>query len=429
MKVLEELGENELRALPFLFEVWALDHQLPPAGDWNTWLVMGGRGAGKTRAGAEWVRTIVEGATPEASGRCKAVALIGETLDQAREVMIFGPSGILACTPPDRQPRWNASRKQLEWANGSRAKIFSAQDPESFRGPQFDAAWADEAGKWSKGQECWDMLQFALRLGDNPRVCVTTTPRRSGLMRQLLDAPDTVLTHAPTSANAHNLSQRFMQRVEGRFGGTALGRQELDGVLLDDAPGALWSRKMLQAALCSERPDEFDRIVVAVDPPVTSHKGSDACGIIVAGLELRGADPSRVWILADCSVQGRSPQGWAKDVIRTARDWGADRVVAEVNQGGDLVEQLLRQNDANLPYTAVRASRGKTMRAEPVAALYEQNRIRHWRPFRELEDEMCAMLPEGFAGQGSPDRVDALVWAVHELVLKHGAAAPQLRAL
>lgn len=430
-EVVANLDENALRAFPYLFEAWGLEHQRAPEGDWGTWLVMGGRGAGKTRAGAEWVREMVEGSTPEAPGQCKAVALVGETLDQAREVMVFGPSGIIACSPPDRRPKWEATRKRLVWPNGAVAQIFSAHDPETLRGPQFDAAWCDEIGKWSKGQECWDMLQFALRLGENPRVCATTTPRNSGLLKQLLDARDTVVTQAPTEANAHNLSPKFLERVEARYGGTALGRQELDGVMVEDAEGALWRRNTLKAAQAKGPVPELDRVVVAVDPPVTGHGGSDACGIIVAGVTIaERLSDWRGWVLQDATVQGVSPGAWSEAVAQAAQRWGADRVVAEVNQGGDLVEMMLRQASPGMPYKAVHASRGKAARAEPVAALYEQGRVIHARPFPELEDQMCAMLMQGYSGQGSPDRLDALVWALHELMVQPGAqAVPKLRAL
>lgn len=343
-------------ALPFLFEFWAMPHQLPPEGDWRSWVIMGGRGAGKTRAGAEWVRAQVEGSRPLDAGRCRRVALVGETIEQVREVMIFGDSGILACSPADRRPDWEATRKRLVWPNGAVATVHTAHDPEGLRGPQFDAAWVDELAKWKKAEETWDQLQFALRLGEDPRVCVTTTPRNVGVLKNLLASPSTVTTHAPTEANAANLAGSFLEEVRARYRGTRLGRQELDGVLL-----------------------------------------------------------------ADCTVQGATPSGWARAAISAMAQYGADRLVAEVNQGGQMVAEVLRQVDPLVPVKSVHASRGKVARAEPVAALYEQGRVRHVVGLDALEDQMCRMTARGYEGTGSPDRVDALVWALHELMIEPAA--------
>lgn len=428
---LEEMSEGELMALPFLFEFWAMEHQLPPEGDWRTWAILGGRGAGKTRAGAEWVRSCVEGARPLDPGRCKRVALIGETLDQVREVMIFGDSGLLACSPPDRRPAWSATRKALVWPNGAEAMAFSASEPESLRGPQFDCAWVDELAKWKKGQDTWDMLQFGLRLGARPQVCVTTTPRNVGVLKDLLAAPSTVATHAPTEANRANLAASFLAEVRTRYAGTRLGRQELDGVLMEDVEGALWSRAALERLRLDSAP-VFDRIVVAVDPPVTGKAGSDECGIVVVGAQTDG--PPQDWravVLEDCSVQGVGPLGWARAAVSAMEKWGADRLVAEVNQGGDMVETVLRQIDALVPVTKVHASKGKVARAEPVAALYEQGRVWHLKGLGALEDQMCRMSQLGYEGKGSPDRVDALVWALTDLLIAPSAKwrAPRVRAL
>ena len=425
---LDGLSKEALCALPWLFEFWALDHQLPPEGDWRTWVILGGRGAGKTRAGAEWVRAQVEGARPLDPGRAGRVALLGETIDQAREVMVFGESGILACSPPDRRPRWEASRRRLVWPNGATAQVFSAHEPEALRGPQFDAAWADELAKWKRGQDAWDMLQFALRLGDDPRACVTTTPRNVGVLKDLLGRDSTVRTHAPTEANRAHLARSFLDEVRARYAGTRLGRQELDGALLDEADGALWTPTALDGAR-TQRPPELERIVVAVDPPVTGRSTSDACGIVVAGLEVGAQGHSRAVVLEDATIEGASPMAWARATIAAFCRHGADRVVAEVNQGGDLVETVIRQVDPNVPFRAVRARHGKVVRAEPVAALYEQGRVRHVRGLGELEDQMCQMTARGFEGQGSPDRVDALVWALTELMLGVSRAQPKLRVL
>ncbi|MGR3546260.1 MAG: DNA-packaging protein [Roseovarius sp.] len=415
---LDALSDGELMALPYLFEFWALPHQLPPSGDWRTWVIMGGRGAGKTRAGAEWVRAQVEGARPMDAGRCTRIALVGETIDQVREVMIFGESGILACSPPDRRPEWQATRKRLIWPNGAVAQAFSAHDPEGLRGPQFDGAWVDELAKWKRARETWDMLQFGLRLGDNPRVCVATTPRNVGVLKDILAASSTVTTSAPTEANRAYLAEGFLDEVRARYAGTRLGRQELDGLLIDEAEDALWTPAMIEAARIETLP-EFDRVVVAVDPPVTGHSGSDECGIIVVGAITRGPVLDwRAYVLADASVNAASPARWARAAIRARELWGAERVVAEVNQGGDLVEQVIRQVDPLVPLRKVHASRGKVARAEPVAALYEQGRVHHARGLGALEDQMCAMTARGYEGRGSPDRVDALVWALTDLIVE-----------
>lgn len=428
---LHELGEGGLRALPFLFEFWAMPHQLPPEGTWHSWVVLGGRGAGKTRAGAEWVRAQVEGAMPLDPGRARRVALVGETFDQVRDVMVFGESGILACSPPDRRPRWKAGEAKLIWPNGAEAKAYSAHDPDGLRGPQFDAAWVDELAKWRKAQSTWDMLQFALRLGDDPRVCVTTTPRNVEVLTELLAAPSTVVSHAPTEANRANLAASFLAEVERRFAGTRLGRQELDGVVLADIEGALWSAQMLAMAQVDE-PPALDRIVVALDPAVSSGASADACGIVVAGVVMKGAPQSwRAYVLADETVQGVGSTGWARAAIDAMARHGADRLVAEVNQGGQLVEEVVRQLDPVVPYKSLHATRGKVARAEPVAALYEQGRVHHLRGLGELEDQMAQMTIRGFEGKGSPDRVDALVWALHELMIEPVAKwrMPRLRSL
>ncbi|WP_276946706.1 DNA-packaging protein, partial [Haematobacter massiliensis] len=405
--------------------------QLPPEGDWKTWVIMGGRGAGKTRAGAEWIRSEVEGARPLHPGRSRRVALVGETLEQVREVMVFGESGILACSPPDRMPVWEATRRRLVWPNGAVAQIFSAHDPESLRGPQFDCAWVDELAKWRKASDTWDMLQFGLRLGDQPRQVVTTTPGNVGVLRDILRNGSTTVTHAPTEANRAHLAASFLSEVRARYAGTRLGRQELDGLLVDEAEGALWTAITLDRARLRELP-ALTRVVVAVDPPVTGHGGSDDCGIVVAGVVAEG--PPQDWravVIEDASVSAASPDRWARAALAAAERHGAERVVAEVNQGGDLVESLLRSIDPLVPFRAVRASRGKAARAEPVAALYEQGRVRHMPGLDRLEDQMCRMTAQGYEGRGSPDRLDALVWALTELMIvpAQGWRKPGIRLL
>ncbi|MFV0361177.1 DNA-packaging protein [Tropicimonas sp.] len=428
---LDGLSENALAALPWLFEFWAMPHQLPPAGDWKTWVILGGRGAGKTRAGAEWVRARVEGATPRDPGRARRVALVGETVDQVREVMVFGESGILACSPPDRRPVWQAGRKRLVWANGAIAQVFSAHDPESLRGPQFDCAWVDELAKWRKAGEAWSMLQFGLRLGENPQQCVTTTPRDVAVLKELLKRDSTVVTSAPTEANRANLAGSFLEEVRSRYAGTRLGRQELDGVLVEETDGALWTPRTIEASRVEAAP-VLDRIIVAIDPPVTGHDGSDECGIVVVGVSARG-DPRhwQAYVLEDASVAAASPMAWARAAVAARDRHDAERLVAEVNQGGDLVQTVLNQIDPLLPFRAVRASRGKAARAEPVAALYEQGRVHHLRHLAELEDQMCRMSTRGYDGKGSPDRLDALVWALTELMIVPGGQfrRPSIRTL
>nr|WP_319948806.1 terminase family protein [uncultured Shimia sp.] len=428
---LNSLDEGELLALPYLFDFWAFDHQLPPDGDWKAWVILGGRGAGKTRAGSEWVRMMVEGDGPLDVGNARRVALVGETIEQVREVMVFGDSGILACSPPDRMPRYEAGRKRLVWPNGAIAQLFSAHDPEGLRGPQFDAAWVDELAKWKKGADAWDMLQFGLRLGDNPQVCVTTTPRNVGVLKELLARASTVVTHAATEVNKAFLAESFLREVQQKYAGTRLGRQELEGVLLDDVEGALWTTGMLERQRKQNTP-ELDRIVVAVDPPVTGHAGSDECGILVVGVKMAGdIGDWQVYVLEDATIRAASPTAWAHVAVAAMDSWNADRLVAEVNQGGDLVAEVIRQVDPNVPYKAVHAARGKVVRAEPVAALYEQGRVFHVGDLGALEDQMCQMSLQGFQGKGSPDRVDALVWAIHELVIEPSQnwRRPQVRGL
>ncbi len=386
------------------------------------WLVIGGRGAGKTRLGAEWAHALARGFTPGCPaglGRYGAIALVGETLGDVREVMIEGPSGIRSIargTPP----RFEASRRRLVWPNGAVARMFSSEDPESLRGPQFDAAWCDELAKWKNMEATWDMLQFGLRLGQRPQVLVTTTPRPLPLVKRLMADPAFHVTRMRTHDNAANLAQGFIAAVEARYGGTRLGRQELDGELIEDRADALWTRDQLEAA--SGEPGDLRRIVVAVDPPATSRRTSDACGIVVAGLNADG----RAVVLDDATMKAARPTDWAARVVSLYHAHEADCIVAEVNQGGDMVAAVIRTVDADVPVREVRAKRGKWLRAEPVAALYAQRRVVHARRFPELEDEMCDFGPDGLSAGRSPDRVDALVWAVGELI-GGGERRPRIR--
>ena len=425
-KALAEIPGALRARLPWVWPFWAREDQLPPEGEWINWLLLGGRGAGKTRAGAEWVRASVEGKTPLGRGERGRIALIGETLSAAREVMVEGESGLLAAAPPWARPRYEASRKRVVWPNGAQAQLFSAEDPESLRGPQFDGAWADELAKWRYARETWDMLQFGLRLGRNPKQTITTTPRPVKILRELLTDPNTVVSRATSYDNAANLAPQFFARIIGQYEGTRLGRQELLAELLEDHPGALWSRSLIEDCRVKSHP-ELLRVVVAVDPPATSSAASSACGIIGAGL---GAD-GHAYVLADHTVQGVSPHVWARRAVDALRELQACRLVVEVNHGGEMVDSVIRQIDPHAPVRPVRASRGKVARAEPVSALYEQKRVHHVGALPVLEDEM-AEFTRAFNRETagwSPDRVDALVWAITELMLNPSSGEPRLRRL
>ncbi|NML74385.1 DNA-packaging protein [Rhizobium sp. S-51] len=400
------------------WEVSGRDEQKPPVGDWSTWLVMGGRGSGKTRAGAEWVHALALAAGPRTDLR---IALVAETLGDAREVMIDGASGIARIARRLR-PEVEITRRRIVWPNGAIAQIFSSEDPESLRGPQFHYAWCDELAKWKHAEETFDMLQFGLRLGERPRQLVTTTPRAVPLLKRLIGDAETVVSRLSTAANRANLAPGFIAALERRYGGTRLGRQELGGELIEDREDGLWRRDRLEA-LTIRLAEPLRRIVVAVDPPAGSGPAS-VCGIVVAGL----GESGRAVVLADASVEGKSPADWARAVVATFRRFEADRVVAEVNQGGDMVAAMLRSVEANLPLTLVRATRGKYLRAEPVAALYEQGRVLHAARFAALEDQMCDFGPDGLSDGRSPDRLDALVWALTALMLE-GAGEPRIRGI
>lgn len=420
------LSAAECAALLHEWRFWARPAQLPPAGDWFYWLIVAGRGFGKTRAGVEWIRMQVEGASPlnGPPGAPTRIGLVAQTANDARAVMVEGESGFLATARPGFRPVYEISRRRLVWPNGCQALLYSAEEPDQLRGPQHHLAWCDELAKWRRIDAAWQNLILGLRLGQRPRVLVTTTPRPIRLLKELMADPDAVVTRGATRDNASHLSPRFLAEVERRYGGTRLGRQELEGEILEDIEGALWSWAMIEAARCPTVP-ELARIVVAVDPPVTTGARADTCGIVVAG-RAPGGD---VYILADRSLQGASPAGWAARAVAAYEEFSADRLVAEVNNGGDLVEAVIRQIAPHASYRAVRASRGKIVRAEPVAALYEQGRVRHARPMPELEEQMCCFTGGGATAEGgSPDRLDALVWAVTDLVLAP-TSEPKLRPL
>ena len=395
-----------MAALAYDWRFWARDSQLPPPGDWRVWLLMAGRGFGKTRSGAEWVRMQVE------DERARRIALVAPTVADLRNVMIEGESGILAISHPEFKPDYFASRNRLHWPNGAVALGFSADEPERLRGPQHDAAWCDELAAW-RYPEAWDMLQFGLRLGKDPRVVVTTTPKPVRLVRMLVKDPAVRVTRGSTRENRNHLAPAFLAEIVRRYEGTRLGRQELEAELLEDAAGALWTRDTLEAARVREAP-ELARVVVALDPAVTSGEDADETGIVVAGVSAGGI----AFVLEDASGRLRAEE-WARRAVALYRRHRADRVIGEVNNGGELVEATLRAVDAAVSYKPVRASRGKVVRAEPVAALYEQGRVKHCSAFPQLEDQMAAFTAEfdrASAGY-SPDRLDALVWAITELLI------------
>jgi phage terminase large subunit-like protein len=496
---LNELSEAELEFITHDWELWARDEQLPPsflapcdsasrsrpqgAGllnesratsnalggrldegespsankreseapnkNWRIWMLLGGRGSGKTRAGAEWVRGLARGedtipraaaganppraaaGSPQGSRsaptkNCRSaqrIALLGKTLADVRNVVVEGQSGLLAIHPLCDRPLFEPSKRRLTWPNGAIAELFSADEAEALRGPQFTAAWCDELAKWRNAEKAWDMLQFALRLGDAPRACVTTTPRATKLLKKIIADEATVTVNLATADNATNLAPTFLAEMTRRYAGSAIGRQELLGEIVEDASDGLWRRHWIEEARVEAAP-EMQRVVVALDPPVTATASSDACGIVVAGL---GVD-KRAYVLADRTVQGRTPEVWARAALAAYDDYEADRMVAEVNQGGDLVISVLQQFRENFPVVKVRATRGKWVRAEPVAALYAEGRVAHVGRFEALEDQMCMFGSDGSVAGRSPDRADALVWAITDLLLDT-TARPSVRML
>jgi phage terminase large subunit-like protein len=414
-------SQREYEEWRYHWRLWARPAQRAPHGHWRVWLIMAGRGFGKTRAGAEWVREVAE------SDHSARIALVAATWPEARSVMVEGDSGLLAICAPWRQPKFEPSLRRLIWPGGAQATLYSAGEAEALRGPQHSHAWCDEIAKWDDGQgqarRSWDNLLLGLRLGEAPQVVAKTTPRAAPLVLRLMGQAardgDVIVTKGRTFDNARNLPRRFLADVQREFGGTVLGRQELDGELVEELPGALWTRALLERcreAVASAPPR---RVVVAVDPPASAE--GDACGIVVAAL----GEDRVARVLADASVERASPERWARAVAECAAAWSADRVIAEANQGGAMVESVLRAAEVSagagsLPLRLARASRGKSARAEPVAALYEAGRVRHVGMFARLEDELCGLIAGGgYRGPGrSPDRADAAVWALTELMLQ-----------
>ena len=397
--VYNQFTEAERLQLKYLWRAWARPNQLPPPGDWMTWLILAGRGWGKTRSAAEFVTEEVK------SGRASRVAFVAKTPANARDVMVEGESGIMAISNPNFMPLYEPSKRRITWPNGAMATIYSSKEPDHLNGPQHELAWCDELRTWYSAQEVWDMLMLGLRLGAHPRCVVTTTPLPIKLIKDLIKSPNVVVTGGNTYENRSNLAPSFFSQIVTRYEGTRLGQQELHAELLEDVPGALWTRKMIQ----HKAAPDMVRVVVAIDPAVTSKASSDETGIVVAGLGVDGF----AYVLSDRSARV-SPDSWARRAVQAYDDFEADKIIGEVNNGGDLVELTIRTVRKNIAYKAVHASRGKYVRAEPVAALYEQNRVFHTQPFTDLEDQICTWLPE--SGE-SPDRLDALAFAITELML------------
>ena len=425
---LKALGPDKLDELQHSWDFWARPEQRQPAGnDWNNWFINSGRGWGKTRCGAEWVREQVK------AGH-KRIACIASTNSDILRVMVQGESGFLnVCWKGDKThkgkpmgfPIWSPTKRTLEWANGARVEFYSAEEPERLRGPQFSAAWCDELAAWNRDADTWQMLQFCLRLGKHPRVCITTTPKPTKLVREILKNPKTHITTGTTFDNSANLADTYLTAVSEQYEGTRIGRQELYAELLEEAEGALWTTETLDAAAIKhEDIPDLSRIVVALDPAVTANAESDMTGIIVAGVDINGI----AYVLGDYTDK-LSPQGWAAKAIELYHHYEADRIVAEVNQGGDLVKTTIHNIDDNVAYKAVRASRGKYARAEPVSALYERGLVKHvtnppdGANLNELETQYRTWQPLGRIG--SPDRLDAAVWALTELCLG-GYSKPKL---
>jgi phage terminase large subunit-like protein len=411
-KRLARMAPEEADELYYNWLLWARPDQIAPEGDWVYWLILAGRGAGKTRAGAEavraWSRTFTH------------VNLMGSTRQDAREIMVTGESGLLAICPPNERPKFLRGSDRLEWPNGAISQIFSAEEPDRLRGKQHMKLWLDELAAW-RDPDAFDQAMLGLRLGDKPQAVITTTPRPTRLIKQLLDNPDAVVSRASTFANAKFLADGFLTQIAARFDGRAIGRQEMYGEIIEEAAGALWTRALIERQrLPKDAPRaDYVEIVIGVDPPARSGAKSDECGIIAVGRTAGGV----IHVLADLSSQGETPGEWSARVVSAFRRFEANRVVAEINNGGEMVAQVLRQNDPNLPVRNVTATRGKFLRAEPIAAAYERGAVFHLAAFEKLEDQLCTLTSDfdsrtaGF----SPDRADALVWAIADLIAPRAA--------
>lgn len=396
---------------------WGRGKQQEPAGEWSIWLVLAGRGFGKTRTGAEWFTRRMM------TGRYGSGAVVGATAADVRDIQVEGESGLLNIGNRSWRPKYEPSKRRLTWPNGAVASTFSGDEPDTLRGPNRGTAWVDELAKYRYAQETWDNLEMILRTGSQPRVCITTTPRPTPLIRSLLGDPDAIVTKGSTNENRHNLAESFIRRIYRRYEGTRLGRQELEAELLDDAPGSLWKRTQLEAIRVRRYP-ELTRVIIGIDPQGKKSErelaaiaedlsGSRrATGIVVAG---RGVD-GLCYVLDDLTIDGL-PAEWATRATTAYHRWEADRLVAEINHGGDMVRHTISTTDDTVPVRLVTASRGKYIRAEPVSMLYEQGKVRHVGSFAALEDQMCSMTPDGLIGGGSPNNLDAMVWAITDLML------------
>lgn len=414
---LAKLDASKIEELHYDWSLWARPDQRLPEGDWIFWLILAGRGAGKTRTGAETVRAW--------SRNYRYVNLIGATRDDAREIMVLGESGVLAICPPSERPSYTRSSDRLSWPNGAVSQIFSAEEPDRLRGKQHMKLWLDELAAW-RHPDTFDQAMLGLRLGDKPQAVITTTPRPLKLIKQLVDDPDAIVTRGSTFDNARFLADAFLKRITVRYAGRSLGRQELYAEIVEEAPGALWTRALIERQrLPANGPaSEYCEIVVAVDPPAKSGARADECGIVVVGKTASG----QIHVLADLTSQGETPGQWSSRVGAAYRRFKANRVVAEVNNGGDMVAEVLRQSDPNLPVRSVTATRGKFLRAEPVAAAYERGIVFHIGEFDKLEDQLCTLTPDfdSRASGFSPDRADALVWAIADLIATENSQARTL---
>ncbi len=414
LELMKGLTDEEATKLHYTWSFWARPQQLCPL--WNstgldklTWLILAGRGFGKTRSGAEWCIDLVQ------NRNYRRIALVAEDAGDARDVMVEGESGIIACSPPWFKPNYEPSKKRITWPNGARATIFSADDPEALRGPQHDAAWLDELCKWRYQQETWDQLQFGLRLGRRPVQCITTTPRPTKLLKEIVARPSTHITKGSTFDNLENMAPTFREAIISRYEGTRLGRQELEAAILDDNPNALFHAGLIEKVRVTVAPEDLNRTVVAVDPPITGNEKSDECGIIVASRDTPNTNHCHFFIEHDGTVQGRSPEGWASVAVSLYYKHMANAIVIETNQGGDVMEAVIKNVDDTVKVIQVKATKGKWLRAEPFAGLYEQGRVHHVGVHSKLEDQMCDFDPSGSIDSGSPDRLDALVWALADL--------------
>ncbi len=412
-KLLAELSDKQCDELFYDWSLWARADQRPPPGDWIYWLILAGRGAGKTRAGAEAVREWVKSFA--------IVNLVGATHEDVRDVMVLGESGLMAVCPRGERPRYARASGRLTWPSGAVSLLFSAEEPDRLRGKQHEKIWLDELAAWKK-PDAFDQALLGLRLGAKPQAVITTTPRPTKLVKQLVADPNAIVTRGSTFDNVNNLAEAFVARIAQRYAGRAIGRQELFAEIVEETPGALWTRALIerQRLAPGAEPASYVEIVIGVDPPARSGASSDECGVIVAGRVAGGA----IHVLADLTSQGETPGRWAARVVSAFRRFQANRVVAEINNGGEMVVAVLRQSDPNLPVRTVTATRGKYLRAEPVAAAYERGAVFHLGVFEKLEDQLCALTPDFDARSSgySPDRADALVWAIADLLGFDGGA-------